>query len=384
MLKTLRIAIFLLLLINLVFFYGIIRRWDFNPYMFFVSEGELFNKFTSILLINKGFNSIHGWSNNTEGSSTKASSIQENILLETMTTPSSTLENTALRSPSDVLKEGDGIIFLETSDRTQLTSLILCAIESTARVYKNRPVAFFMKGLNNTNIEEMMTSEFPVLSSLRNIYFFPLNLTEVFTDTPLLSWYQKINPQQEKHWIYVSSDACRLALIWKYGGIYVDTDFISMQSIPDQDFLAAEFPQFSSNGIFGFSPHHNFTQKCMEDFVQNYNGNIWGYQGPLLFTRVLKKFCHLPKFNGTEDIMCGNITFFNPKRFYPITYPVWRKFYQVWDELPTFNDSYALHLWNFMNHANLTIVPGSNVLAEHLYKKYCPSAYGTILRNATT
>lgn len=164
----------------------------------------------------------------------------------------------------------------------------------------------------------------------------------------------------------------------------MDTDIISIQTIPNENFLAAESSKYSSNGIFRFSPHHNFTQKCMEDFVQNYNSRIWGHQGPHLFTRVLKKFCDLPKFNGTEDIMCGNISFLNPKRFYPISYPWWRRYYQVWDKFPTFNDSYALHLWNFMNHENVTMVPGSNTLVEHLYKEYCPSTYGAILRNETT
>ncbi|XP_044146932.1 alpha-1,4-N-acetylglucosaminyltransferase-like [Bufo gargarizans] len=301
-----------------------------------------------------------------------------------MTTPSSTTEINVLRSPAEVLKEGDAIIFLETSDRLKLPSLVLCAVESAARVYINQPVAFFLKGLNNTNTEEMVKRHFSMLSHLRNIYFFPLILEEVFTDTPFHSWYKKINPQQEKHWLHVSADACRLALVWKHGGIYMDTDIISLRTLPSLDFLAAQSSGYSSNGIFRFSSHHNFTQKCMEDFVQNYNSKIWGYQGPRLFTHILKKFCDLPNFNSTEDVMCGNITFFNPKRFYPIPYPSWRQYYQVWNKLPTFNDSYALHLWNFMNDKNIKMVPGSNMLAEHLYKGYCPSTYGAVLRNVST
>ncbi|XP_075720031.1 alpha-1,4-N-acetylglucosaminyltransferase-like [Rhinoderma darwinii] len=383
MIKKLRIVVFLLLLITVGFFYGIIHRQKMIPYMYLISEGNILNGLTSFMLMSKGFNSIQSWSNKTEVSSNKASSVQENMLLETINTHSTTV-NTLFRSPSEVLKEGDGIIFLETSDRLQLPSLILCAIESAARVYKNRPVAFFLKGLNNSNIEEMVKTHFPMLSSLKNINFFPLRLEEFFTDTPLLSWYKKVNPQKEMHWIHVSADGCRLALIWKHGGIYMDTDIISIRAIPNQDFLAAQSSQYSSNGIFGFSSHHNFTQTCMEDFVQNYNSRRWGHQGPNLFTRVLKKFCDIPKFNGTEDIMCGNITFFNPQRFYPISYPMWKSYYKVWDKLPTFNDSYALHLWNFMNHVNVTMVPGSNMLAEHLYKEYCPSTYDAILRNVTT
>ncbi|KAG8580348.1 hypothetical protein GDO81_007261, partial [Engystomops pustulosus] len=305
-------------------------------------------------------------SNNTE-----VSSVEENVSLKTTNTP-------PLRTPSEVLREGNGIIFLESTDRMKLPLLVLCAVESAARVYKDRPVAFFMKGLNDTNTEELKRL-FPTLSSLSNVYFFSLKFEELFTDTPLQSWYSKINPQQQSYWTHVSADGCRLVLIWKYGGIYLDTDVISIRTIPKQNFIAEENSQSSSNGVFGFSPHHLFTQKCMDGFVQNYNSQIWGQQGPILFTRVIKTFCDLPRFNDKEDAMCGTIDILNPQRFYPIPYPAWRRYYEVWNKLPTFENSYGLHLWNYMNNGKISVVRGSNVLAEHLYKTYCPSTYEEIL-----
>ncbi|XP_071999544.1 alpha-1,4-N-acetylglucosaminyltransferase-like isoform X1 [Engystomops pustulosus] len=294
---------------------------------------------------------------------------------------SAPLQTPVPRTPSEVLKQGDGIIFLESTDRMQLPPLVLCAVESAARVYKDRPVAFFMKGLNDTNTEELVKRHFPTLSPLSNIYFFPLNFEEIFTDTPLHSWYKKINPQQESYWTHVSSDGCRLALIWKYGGVYLDTDVISIRTIPKQDFLASEHSTSTGNGIFGFSPHHPFTQKCMEDFVQKYDSKIWGQQGPILVTRIIKTFCKIPYFNEKEDTMCGNITIFNPQRFFPVPDGAWRRYYQVWDQLPEFMDSFGLHLWNSMNKGQVTMVPGSNVLADHLHKQYCPSTYGEMPRH---
>ncbi|KAE8604880.1 hypothetical protein XENTR_v10014876 [Xenopus tropicalis] len=287
-------------------------------------------------------------------------------------------------SPVDILSKGNGIIFVETTDRMKPPSLVLCAIESAARVYKDRPVVFFMKGLSRINLvndELEVQKSFPTLSYLDNIYFLPLRMEEVFRGTPLLPWYMKINPKKEKHWTHVSSDGCRLALIWKHGGIYMDTDIISLRPIPDVNFLAAQSSQFSSNGIFGLFPHHNFSWRSMENFVQNYNGTIWGHQGPQLFTRVLGQDCVIPPFKSTEDVVCGNISFLNPQRFYPIPYPEWRKYYEEWKDYPTFNDSYALHLWNYMNQEQRTIIPGSNTLIDHLYKQYCPSTYGALQRN---
>ncbi|XP_069830057.1 alpha-1,4-N-acetylglucosaminyltransferase-like [Dendropsophus ebraccatus] len=285
----------------------------------------------------------------------------------------------------DILNKEDGVIFLETTDTMQPKPLVLCAVESAARVYQDRPVVFFMKGLTEMDLkdeENSLYKYFPTLSSLDNLYIFPLIADDIFTSTPLLSWYKKINPEKEIYWIHILADSCRLALIWKYGGIYMDTDIISLRPIPHENFLAAEYPRTSSNGAFGFSARHNFTWKCMEDFVQNYDGEIWGNQGPFLFTRVIRKLCDLPEFEGAEDISCGNISFLNPQRFYPIAYGYWRDLYAVWDPLPSFSDSFAVHLWNYMNQfENRTMVPGSNTLVEHLYKKHCPSTYGALQRN---
>ncbi|XP_063296767.1 alpha-1,4-N-acetylglucosaminyltransferase-like [Pelobates fuscus] len=286
-------------------------------------------------------------------------------------------------NPSDILSQGNGIIFIETGNRTS-SSLALCAIESAARVYHDRPIAFFKNRFSEINsVNDKDSAERRILSSFPNVYIFHLNLEEAFKDTPLLPWYQRINHARESYWPYISSDGCRLALMWKHGGIYMDSDIISMRPIPEKNFLAAQSSQFSGNCIYGLTPQHNFTWSAMENFVKNYNGAIWGHQGPQLFTRVLKKFCDIPKFTTIEDVNCGNISFLHPQRFSPISYPNWRRYFETWDKFPTFNDSYALHLWNKMNAKHMTMVPGSNTLVEHIYTQHCPTMYGVLKRNET-
>lgn len=185
----------------------------------------------------------------------------------------------------------------------------------------------------------------------------------------------QINSNAERYWLHVSSDASRLAIIWKYGGIYMDTDVISIRPIPDENFLAAQSSKVSSNGVFGFSPHHPFLWACMENFVEHYNSGIWGNQGPRLITRMLKLWCKLRDFKEVSDLKCQNMSFLHPHRFYPISYSQWKSYYEVWDPEPSFNNSYALHLWNHMNQGKRTVVKGSNTLAENLFRKYCPTTY---------
>ncbi|XP_068089378.1 alpha-1,4-N-acetylglucosaminyltransferase-like [Hyperolius riggenbachi] len=267
---------------------------------------------------------------------------------------------------------------METTDRMEPPPLVLCAIESAARIYPDRPVVYFMKGLGNITTqdeEDKARQNFPSLSSFPNVYFFPLRMEELFNKTPLISWFQKVDPKKERYWIHVLSDACRFSLVWRYGGIYMDTDIISVQPIPKDHFVAPQNAEEFSSGVFGLSPNHDLAWEFMENFVQNYRGEVWGYQGPGVVTRVLKKECKDTKISMENDVICGNLTYLKPERFYPISYYNWKRYFEVWDNLPTFNKSYGLHLWNFLNNDKKTMEPGSNTLVEHLYKNNCPFVY---------
>ncbi|XP_028918811.1 alpha-1,4-N-acetylglucosaminyltransferase [Ornithorhynchus anatinus] len=284
----------------------------------------------------------------------------------------------------DVVTHGRGIFFLETSDRLEPPPLVSCAVESASRIYRDRPVVFFLKGLNG-NLSHLPSNStnkaLSLLSRIANVFLFPLDMKTLLQETPLSTWYSQINPQAQKNWLHISSDASRLAVVWKFGGIYMDTDVISIRPIPSENFLAGQSSRDSSNGVFGFVRHHPFLWQCMENFVENYNGDVWGHQGPALMTRVLELWCNLTDFQEVTDLRCQNLSFLHPHRFYPIFYPQWKLFYEVWAQQPTFNDSYALHLWNYMNQEKMVMVPGSNTLVENLYRNHCPGTYENVIRS---
>ncbi|XP_074860174.1 alpha-1,4-N-acetylglucosaminyltransferase-like [Carettochelys insculpta] len=290
------------------------------------------------------------------------------------------------RSPpqEDVMNQRGRIIFVETTDHLEPSPLASCSVESAARIYQDRSVVYFMKGLKN-NTELVSNSAYPaftLLSAMENVHIRPFQMDALFQETPLLPWYRRVNPDQEVYWRHVSSDACRYALIWKYGGIYMDTDVISLRPISLENFLTAEDLKLMGSAIFGFSHHHPFVWGCMEDFVENYNGADWGYQGPKLLTRRLRALCKLTNFQNVENQTCRNISILHPQRFYPIPYSEWWKYFEVWETNPDFSSSFGLHLWNFMNKEHKTVVAGSNTLVETLYKKYCPTTYKVLLQGS--
>ncbi|XP_059806196.1 alpha-1,4-N-acetylglucosaminyltransferase-like isoform X3 [Hypanus sabinus] len=131
--------------------------------------------------------------------------------------------------PNKVFKAG--IMFLESTDNLKLMPLAMCSVESAARLNPDKQIYYFMKGFSG-NLSQYPETEYRgihLLSKMKNIVILPLKPIELFKDTPLESWYQKVNPEREKYWAHVLADGCRLALLWKYGGIYLDTDIISLR-----------------------------------------------------------------------------------------------------------------------------------------------------------
>jgi lactosylceramide 4-alpha-galactosyltransferase len=50
-----------------------------------------------------------------------------------------------------------------------------------------------------------------------------------------------------------------------------------------------------ANGVMNFAWDgigHRVADRCLEELRSNFRGNIWGYNGPLLITRVLQKMCN--------------------------------------------------------------------------------------------
>ncbi|XP_032887408.1 alpha-1,4-N-acetylglucosaminyltransferase-like [Amblyraja radiata] len=275
-----------------------------------------------------------------------------------------------------------GIMFVETSDNLELKPLVMCSVESTARQNPDKTIYFFMKGFsgNLSQYPEPKYRLIPLLSSMKNVVLLPLNANELFDDTSLNTWYQKVNPKEERYWLNVFADGCRFALLWKYGGIYLDTDIISMKSMPFGNFTCPENSDYISVGAIGFSHrYHPFLWNCMKDFVANYNGDIWGQQGPQLITRVMKRWCQIDNIGTFIGKECNNISLWITDRFYPIPWSAWEKYFAPWkmkDVEHIFSVSYGAHVWNFMNSSRKKkVIAGSGSLIEHFFQLYCPTTY---------
>ncbi|XP_028775548.1 lactosylceramide 4-alpha-galactosyltransferase-like [Neltuma alba] len=182
----------------------------------------------------------------------------------------------------------------------------------------------------------------------------------IFKDTHAESWYNRlkegnVNPGEISLGQNLSN-LIRLALLYKFGGIYMDADVIVLKSfsklrntIGAQN-LDAKTGKWSrlNNALLIFDKKHPLLSKFIEEFALTFDGNKWGHNGPYLVSRVVSRVSGRPGFNFTVT---------PPSAFYPVD---WRSiahlFQRPRDELQSKwlvkkleqinKESFAVHLWN--------------------------------------
>ncbi|XP_073400370.1 lactosylceramide 4-alpha-galactosyltransferase [Dendrobates tinctorius] len=288
-----------------------------------------------------------------------------------VTCPAS-IPNESDNSPTNITSDGGGIFFLETSDRTSPSFQAMCAVESTARAHPHTKITIMMNGLKGNNQSLPQNFGISFLSCFSTVQFVPLDFKKLFSDTLLGTWYSKVERHAELVDYPTLSDACRLAILWKWGGIYLDTDFIILKNLLTITNAMALQSLYIVNGAFiTFQPRHKFIELSMKDFVNSYNYWLYGHQGPQLLTRVYKKWCGTRRLRDKNS--CQGVNVLPKETFYPVDWQDWKKYFEVIElkEMKTLlRNSYGVHLWNKKSQGQ-RLVKGS--FLEQLQLEYCPS-----------
>ncbi|XP_054998395.1 lactosylceramide 4-alpha-galactosyltransferase [Sorex araneus] len=268
------------------------------------------------------------------------------------------------------------IFFLETSERTDPHSLFMCSVESAARAHPDSQVLVLMKGLPRGNASRPRHLGLSLLGCFPNVQLRPLDLDALFRGTPLAPWYAAVQRRWEPYLLPVLSDASRIALLWKFGGVYLDTDFIVLRSLGNLSNALGAQSRYVLNGAFlAFERRHEFLALCMRDFVAHYNGWVWGHQGPQLLTRVFKKWCAIRSLQ--ERRACRGVTALPCEAFYPVPWQSWQRYFEDVrpEELQQLTRAtYAVHVWNKKSHGR-RLDASSRALLAQLHARYCPTTH---------
>lgn len=186
------------------------------------------------------------------------------------------------------------------------------------------------------------------------------DLNFLFENTPAKSWFDHIkNGNRDPGEIPLAqnlSNLIRLVVLYKYGGVYLDTDFIPLKDFSGlQNSIGAQSANPSgnwtrlNNAVLIFDKNHPLLYKFIEEFALTFNGNKWGFNGPYLVSRVVER--------GSRTLDYSNFTVLPPLAFYPVDWtrigglfrrPV-NQAHRRWVEKKVVQireSSYGVHLWN--------------------------------------
>ncbi|WOG95995.1 hypothetical protein DCAR_0415325 [Daucus carota subsp. sativus] len=206
------------------------------------------------------------------------------------------------------------------------------------------------------------------------------DLSFLFKNTPAESWFDDLKRgNKDPGEIPLAqnlSNLIRLAVLYKYGGVYLDTDFIVLKDFSGlRNSIGAQSSDVNgnwtrlNNAVLVFDKNHPLLYKFIEEFSSTFNGNRWGHNGPYLVSRVASKFATSHDFN---------FTILPPMAFYPIYWTRIEGFFKKprsrdtskWVEaklLQLSGETYGVHLWNRQS-SRLRIEEGSimgRLISEH-------------------
>ncbi|CAG0894078.1 unnamed protein product [Cyprideis torosa] len=122
------------------------------------------------------------------------------------------------------------IFLTETSGQNYILPRYQCAIESAASHHPHRPIILLTSAYQDPEQRPLQD----ILKAFPNIHVVPANFQDFLQKTPLQDLYLR---EQSSKFLYPHlSDIVRVGVLYRYGGIYIDLDLITLQNydlLPD-------------------------------------------------------------------------------------------------------------------------------------------------------
>ncbi|KAA8544741.1 hypothetical protein F0562_019555 [Nyssa sinensis] len=209
------------------------------------------------------------------------------------------------------------------------------------------------------------------------------NLDELLKDTPAhvfaSVWFEW---RKTKFYSTHYSELVRLAALYKYGGMYLDSDIIVLKplsSLNNTVGLEDQLAGSSLNGaVMSFRKHSPFIMECLMEFYSTYDDTRLRWNGADLLTRVARRFLRKENICDVqmELKLQPSFIFFPISRInitrYFTTPPATESERTQEDDDGLFkkilNESFTFHFWNSLTSA---LIPEPNSLVARLIDHHC-------------
>jgi lactosylceramide 4-alpha-galactosyltransferase len=201
----------------------------------------------------------------------------------------------------------------------------------------------------------------------------------------IVEWYGLSKWQLSQYQNVHVSDAWRLAVLYKFGGTYLDNDIVTLRPTTClKNFISIQSDDGIPNHAFStFDRGYTWLKELMGRFTREYNHQQWDYNGPQLLNRDIvgkRSIGNLPR-----DLTIG------PKEaFYRIHWNDAPKLFkpseelarglaekeQIWNDLHS-EETYGVHLWNAASKSMR--INQRSVLAS-VFQLHCPTTFAKMQR----
>ncbi|XP_050524284.1 lactosylceramide 4-alpha-galactosyltransferase-like [Daktulosphaira vitifoliae] len=275
------------------------------------------------------------------------------------------------------------IFFVETNRQSavELKPRQACSIESAARANADRTIFILLLSPKLECINDI-TAVFRLVTQYKNIKIRYFDWISATLGTPVEE-FVKSGKMESGLWpVEQLSDLLRLLLLRMFGGVYMDTDVVSLRPVPIMNFVSAEYPGVMlASGVIGIQDR-SIAEKGLIMYKDGFVADHWTENGPKLITRLMQEICETDNVTAmySGDAKCDDFTVYPPETFSPIAWYNWEAFFNVENEDKVMRDienSIAVHFWNRMTK-NTPIVVGSGQPYAQVAATYCPRVYETI------
>ncbi|KAL5197907.1 hypothetical protein ABZP36_001419 [Zizania latifolia] len=247
-------------------------------------------------------------------------------------------------------------------------------LESLLRQHPDACVVMLSETLELEFFQEFVKEGYKVAVALPNLdELLEGTETHVFVSV----WHEWRNT---KYYPLHYSELVRLAALYKYGGIYLDSDVVVLKPLNALQNSIGVVEQVSGNSSFSgavlaFEKHSPFLAECLKEFYSTYDDKLLQWNGAELMTRVIRNI------SGKADQNSGHLDIkFEPSiAFYPISSTDITRYFSEADNTVEraqhdalfsriINDSTTFHLWNSITSS---LVPESKSLVERILNHYC-------------
>lgn len=222
------------------------------------------------------------------------------------------------------------------------------------------------------------------IKSFPNVRIIREDLSTYLKGTPLENVLPDLNQSvfADQH----LTDAVRVALLYKLGGIYSDVDTIIFRSLRGLRNTVGHVPfegiSLIENNFMIFDRGSGLLRHLMDVIRKEYKKTPDNriVMGPISLTKAFQNYCfHSPLIISPSifKYTCKNgfeLNLFNQTAFFPIGYPGREKYYYVnftQNDFGLLENSYAAHVYDSGHGVH---VPTTSLFA-YLAKKFCPSIY---------